>query len=174
MDRSIVTKSTLQEENNHSTFYKDKTPLGRLNAACEIIYKEYKTNQFEKVDGTMFSAKKHNQIDLMPKEVKIYITDRNGTKHEVQGPTDMNMNIMELIRAYELAEEGTIGVCGGMAMCASCQCYVLNDVISLERNPDEEAMLWEAYHVKENSRLGCQIPITPEIDGLEIEIAPEQ
>jgi 2Fe-2S ferredoxin len=34
---------------------------------------------------------------------------------------------MEIIRSYELAEEGTIGVCGGMAMCASCQVYVIND-----------------------------------------------
>ena len=110
----------------------------------------------------------------MPQDVLVYITDREGMRHEISAPTDMNMNIMELIRAYELAEEGTIGVCGGMAMCASCQCYVLNDVISLERNPDEDAMLWEAYHVKENSRLGCQIPNTTAIDGLEIEIAPEQ
>jgi 2Fe-2S ferredoxin len=86
----------------------------------------------------------------------------------------MNMNVMELIRSYELAEEGTIGVCGGMAMCASCQCYVLNDVLKTERNDDEEAMLADAYHVKENSRLGCQIHITEELDGLELEIAPEQ
>ena len=107
-------------------------------------------------------------------DVTIKITDRKGVTHEVQAPTDMNMNIMEVIRAYELAEEGTIGICGGMAMCASCQCYVLNDVISFERNDDEEAMLSEAYHVKSNSRLGCQIPITSDIDGLEIEIAPEQ
>ena len=86
----------------------------------------------------------------------------------------MNMNLMEVIRAYELAEEGTIGICGGMAMCASCQCYVVNDIILPEKNLDEDAMLWEAYHVKENSRLGCQIHITPEIDGLEVIIAPEQ
>lgn len=110
----------------------------------------------------------------MPQDVTIYITDRNGVRHEIVAPTDMNMNVMEVIRAYELAEEGTVGICGGMAMCASCQCYVLNDVISLERNPDEEAMLDEAYHVKENSRLGCQIPVTDEIAGLEIQIAPEQ
>ena len=89
-------------------------------------------------------------------------------------PTDMNMNVMELIRSYELAEEGTVGVCGGMAMCASCQCYVLNDVLKTERNDDEEAMLSEAYHVKDNSRLGCQIHLTEDLDGLELEIAPEQ
>ena len=107
-------------------------------------------------------------------DITIKITDRNGEKHEVLAPTDMNMNVMELIRSYELAEEGTVGICGGMAMCASCQCYVLNDVLKTERNDDEEAMLSEAYHVKENSRLGCQIHISEELEGLEIEIAPEQ
>lgn len=107
-------------------------------------------------------------------DVTIKITDREGTLHEVQAPTDMNMNIMELVRAYELAPEGTIGVCGGMAMCASCQCYVLNDVAALpEMGDDEEAMLSEAFFVKSNSRLGCQIHITEELDGLEIELAPE-
>lgn len=106
-------------------------------------------------------------------DVTIHITDRNGVRHTVEAPTDMNMNLMELVRAYELAEEGTIGICGGMAMCASCQCYVLNDVALPEKSADEEAMLWEAFNVKENSRLGCQIFITEAIDGLEIELAPE-
>ena len=110
----------------------------------------------------------------MSQDVTIYITDRNGVKHEVLAPTDMNMNVMELIRSYELAEEGTVGICGGMAMCASCQCYLLNDVLKTERNDDEEAMLADAYHVKENSRFGCQIHISEELEGLELEIAPEQ
>jgi 2Fe-2S ferredoxin len=110
----------------------------------------------------------------MSQDVTLFITDRNGVKHEVLAPTDMNMNMMELIRSYELAEEGTVGICGGMAMCASCQCYVLNDVLKTERNDDEEAMLTDAYHVKDNSRLGCQIHISEDLEGLEIEIAPEQ
>ena len=58
-------------------------------------------------------------------DINLKITDRNGETHEVVAPTDMSMNLMEVIRSYELAEEGTIGVCGGMAMCASCQVYVL-------------------------------------------------
>jgi ferredoxin len=105
-------------------------------------------------------------------DVTIKITDRDGATHEVQAPTDMNMNIMELVRAYELAPEGTIGICGGMAMCASCQCYILNDVALPEKNDGEEAMLSEAFHVKPNSRLGCQIHITEELDGLALELAP--
>lgn len=110
----------------------------------------------------------------MPQDITIKITDREGVIHDLQAPTDMNLNIMELIRMYELAPEGTVGICGGMAMCASCQCYILNDVLTTERNDDEEAMLSEAYHVKSNSRLGCQILITEDIDGLALEIAPEQ
>ena len=106
-------------------------------------------------------------------DVSIKITDRKGELHIVKAPTDMNMNLMEVVRMYELAEEGTIGICGGMAMCASCQCYVLNDVLLAEKPDDEDAMLWEAFNVKENSRLGCQIQITAEIDGLEVELAPE-
>ncbi|MFL9837075.1 ferredoxin [Flavobacterium sp. ST-75] len=106
-------------------------------------------------------------------DVTIKITDRDGVMHEVQAPTDMSMNIMEVVRAYELAPEGTIGVCGGMAMCASCQCYVLNDVELPEMGPDEDAMLAEAFYVKPNSRLGCQIPVTEGLEGLEIELAPE-
>lgn len=109
----------------------------------------------------------------MPQDIVIKITDRDGVTHQVQAPTDMNMSIMELVRAYELAPEGTIGICGGMAMCASCQCYVLNDVALPEKGADEEAMLSEAFNVKENSRLGCQIQITEAIEGLAIELAPE-
>ncbi|HQZ25576.1 MAG TPA: 2Fe-2S iron-sulfur cluster-binding protein [Flavobacterium sp.] len=109
----------------------------------------------------------------MTQDVTIKITDREGITHEVQAPTDMNMNVMELVSAYELAPEGTIGICGGMAMCASCQCYVLNQVPLPERNDDEEAMLSEAFNVKVNSRLGCQIYITNALEGLEIALAPE-
>lgn len=109
----------------------------------------------------------------MTQDVTIKITDREGITHEVQAPTDMNMNVMELVSAYELAPEGTIGICGGMAMCASCQCYVLNQVPLPERNDDEEAMLSEAFNVKDNSRLGCQIYITNALEGLEIALAPE-
>jgi len=106
-------------------------------------------------------------------DITIKITDRKGETHEVVAPTDMAMNLMEVVRSYELAEEGTIGVCGGMAMCASCQCYVKSDHELPEMSDDEDAMLAEAFYVEDNSRLGCQIQMTPEINGLEVELAPE-
>ena len=107
-------------------------------------------------------------------DIKITIIDREGEAHTVDAPTDMNMNLMEVVRSYELAPEGTIGICGGMAMCASCQCYVLSDTELPEMQDDEEAMLAEAFHVEDNSRLGCQIPITEELAGLKVQLAPEE
>ena len=106
-------------------------------------------------------------------DINITVTDRNGEKHNIEAPTDMAMNLMEVIRMYELAEEGTIGVCGGMAMCASCQCYIISKHELPEMQDEEEAMLSEAFFVKENSRLGCQIQITKDLDGFVFELAPE-
>ena len=106
-------------------------------------------------------------------DINITIIDREGKEHNIGAPTDMAMNLMEVVRSYELAPEGTIGICGGMAMCASCQCYVLSDHKLPEMQDDEDAMLAEAFYVKDNSRLGCQIQMTPEMEGLKVELAPE-
>ena len=106
----------------------------------------------------------------MSLDIKIYLTDREGKRHELVAPTDMQMNLMEICKAYELPVEGT---CGGMALCASCQCYVESDHKLPKKSEDEEAMLSEAFYVKENNRLGCQIQMTPELEGLEIVLAPE-
>ena len=103
-------------------------------------------------------------------DVRINVKDREGVIHELIAPTDMAMNLMEVFKAYELPVEGT---CGGMAMCASCQCYIESSHELNEMQDDEEAMLSEAFYVKDNSRLGCQIPITDELHGLEVELAPD-
>ena len=106
-------------------------------------------------------------------DINIIIKDRAGNIHKVLAPTDMAMNLMEIIRSYELAPEGTIGVCGGIAMCASCQCYINSNHSLPGAGDEEEAMLSEAFNVQENSRLGCQISITKELEGLSFELAPE-
>lgn len=104
-------------------------------------------------------------------EITVTIIDREGVSHELQAPTDMNMNIMELCRAYELPVKGE---CGGMAMCATCQCYLESDTDLPEQSDDELDMLDQAFHVEDNSRLGCQIQITEAIDGIILRLAPEE
>ena len=109
-----------------------------------------------------------------PIDISIKVTDRDGNIHIVDSPIDMALNLMEVIRMHELAPEGTIGICGGLAMCASCQCYVNSSHDLPEKSDDERVMLSEAFNVKSNSRLGCQIQINSKMEGLEIELAPEE
>ena len=103
-------------------------------------------------------------------EIKVTIIDREGLSHILSGPTDMNMNIMELCKAYELP---VLGECGGMAMCATCQCYLESDIQLPEQSDAELDMLDQAFFVKPNSRLGCQIQLTADIDGIVLRLAPE-
>ena len=105
----------------------------------------------------------------MVNTIQINIIDRDGVRHELDAPTDMNMSIMELCKSYELPVEGT---CGGMALCASCHVYVLSDHELSEPSDDELAMLDSAFFVKENSRLGCQLKIKEAMDGLQLQLAP--
>lgn len=101
--------------------------------------------------------------------INVTVIDRDGIIHDLEAPTDMAMNMMEVCKSYNLPVEGT---CGGMALCASCHVYVLSDHELNEPSEDEENMLDQAFFVKPNSRLGCQIKITPEIDGLKVQLAP--
>jgi 2Fe-2S ferredoxin len=101
--------------------------------------------------------------------INVTVIDREGVEHSLEAPTDMNMNMMEVCKAYELPVEGT---CGGMALCASCHCYVLSEHELPEPSEDEEDMLDQAFFVEDNSRLGCQIKIKEEIEGLIVKLAP--
>lgn len=103
-------------------------------------------------------------------DVIIYVIDRIGVKHELLAPVDMNMNLMELLKSYELPVEG---ICGGMAMCASCQVYVYDKKFFGKRTENEELMLSDAFNVKKNSRLSCQILIKKNLNNMIVELAPE-
>ncbi len=106
-------------------------------------------------------------------DISLHITDRDGVTHQIDVPTDMNLNLMEAVRSFELAPEGTVGICGGIAMCASCQCYIESDHQLPDKSDEEEAMLSEALYVEENSRLSCQIALTEDLNGLVVTLAPE-
>ena len=99
--------------------------------------------------------------------ITLHITDLSGNEHKIQAPMDMNLNVMEAIRANDLPIKAT---CGGMAMCATCNCVVKSNHTLPEMSEDEEAMLDEAFVLDiEGSRWMCQIPVSLEINGLQIQ-----
>ncbi|BDS14364.1 2Fe-2S iron-sulfur cluster-binding protein [Aureispira anguillae] len=101
--------------------------------------------------------------------IKVTVIDRENKVHELEAPTDMNMNMMEFCKAVELPVEGT---CGGMALCASCHMYVESDHDLPIASDDEEDMLDQAFFVEDNSRLGCQIKLNNDLEGLVVRLAP--
>ena len=102
--------------------------------------------------------------------MKITVTDRDGNKQILEGET--NNTLMEIIRDENLEIEAA---CGGCCACATCHVYVDDKWIDkLEpKNDDEESMLDQAFYVKQNSRLSCQIQLSEKLDGLELELAPD-
>ncbi len=107
----------------------------------------------------------------MSKDITITIIDREGEEHIVSVPTDMGLNLMEVCKAYDLPVKGT---CGGMALCSTCHIYIESDHELAEPSIDEEDMLDHAFFVNdEKSRLGCQIPVSEELDKIIIRLAPE-
>ena len=101
--------------------------------------------------------------------INVTIIDRDGKTHKHEAPTNMNMNMMEFCRAVELPVEG---ICGGMALCASCHMYVETEHVLPEQSEDEEDMLDQAFFVEGNSRLGCQIKLNNHLEGLIVRLAP--
>ena len=102
--------------------------------------------------------------------MKIAVTDREGNKQILKG--DSNSTLMEIIRDEGLEIEAA---CGGCCACATCHVYIddkwLNKIDP--KDDEEESMLDQAFDVKSNSRLSCQINLSDELDGLELELAPE-
>ncbi len=99
------------------------------------------------------------------------VITRAGAKSTVQ--TKDNGTVMEAIRDNGFDE--LLALCGGCCSCATCHVYVgpgFEDKLP-KMSADENDLLDSSSHRQENSRLGCQVPFTAALDGLEVTIAPE-
>ncbi|HEX3945070.1 MAG TPA: 2Fe-2S iron-sulfur cluster-binding protein [Rhizomicrobium sp.] len=95
---------------------------------------------------------------------KIKYIEHNGQPHEADVP--VGWSVME--GAVKNLIPGIDADCGGACACATCHVYV--DPVWQEKLPPksdmEETMLDFAQELQPNSRLSCQIKVTPELDGL--------
>lgn len=108
----------------------------------------------------------------MSKEnIFITVIDRRNHNHILEVPLGIPLSVMEVCKSYDLPVEGT---CGGLALCASCHVYVESKNELSELSEDELSMLDQVFTTQSNSRLGCQIKISENIDGLIVRLAPEQ
>jgi 2Fe-2S ferredoxin len=93
--------------------------------------------------------------------------ERDGTRREVDAP--LGRSVLEIARRHDIDIEGA---CDGSLACSTCHVVVDPDWYDLlqEASEDEEDMLDLAFNLTGTSRLGCQIVITEELDGLTVEL----
>ncbi len=99
------------------------------------------------------------------------VVQRDGTRKDFDAPE--GHSVMEAIRDQGIDE--LLAICGGCCSCATCHVYV--DEAFADKLPgmngDEDDLLDSSDHRRPSSRLSCQIPISAQLNGLIVTIAPE-
>ena len=101
----------------------------------------------------------------------LIVTNRNGEESQVDVPS--GLSLMQVL--CDAGFDEVLALCGGVCSCATCHVYVAGDAASgvTAMGEDENILLDSSSHRLEASRLSCQILVSDELDGLRIQIAPE-
>lgn len=101
----------------------------------------------------------------------IHVVNRAGTEQAVDAAD--GLSLMEAIRDNGFDE--LLALCGGCCSCATCHVHVNPEHMGKlpPISEDEDDLLESSDHRNEYSRLSCQVPLTPELDGLRVTIAAE-
>ncbi|EZF31136.1 adrenodoxin homolog [Trichophyton mentagrophytes] len=97
-------------------------------------------------------------------EIKVTFIDKDGERHDFE--VAEGDNLLDIAQANDLEMEGA---CGGSCACSTCHVIVESpDMYDKMPEPDDDEndMLDLAFGLTETSRLGCQVKMTPELDGL--------
>ena len=98
---------------------------------------------------------------------KMNFIDADGNNKEVDAP--LGLSVLEIAHKNKIDLEGA---CEGALACSTCHVIVEDDFFDQldEASEDEEDMLDLAFGLTHTSRLGCQIIITEEMDGLTVKL----
>ncbi len=93
--------------------------------------------------------------------------ERDGTRREVDAP--VGLSVLEIAHKHGVDIEGA---CEGSLACSTCHVIVDAGWFAQLETPteDEEDMLDLAFGLEKTSRLGCQIVMAPELDGLVVKL----
>lgn len=102
---------------------------------------------------------------------QITVVDQSGQSKALEATE--GRTLMEVIRDNGFDE--LLALCGGCCSCATCHVHI--DPAYMDKlspiSDDESDLLDSSDHRNEYSRLSCQVPVTPELEGLTVTIAQE-
>ncbi len=98
---------------------------------------------------------------------KMVFVERDGTRREVEAPN--GLSVLEIAHKHGIDIEGA---CEGSLACSTCHVIVDGAWFGKLAKPteDEEDMLDLAFGLTQTSRLGCQVKMTEELDGLTVRL----
>jgi 2Fe-2S ferredoxin len=100
--------------------------------------------------------------------ISFQLEDRTGEIRTIEIPEDINLNLMEVLKACEYEIEAT---CGGMALCATCHVEVTEGMDQLSEKTDAELdMLDTLPSSNPKSRLACQIKVNQQLQNTHIKL----
>jgi 2Fe-2S ferredoxin len=104
--------------------------------------------------------------------VKLTFIQPDGASRTVEA--EPGVTVMEAAKLNDIA--GIEAECGGACACATCHVYIDAAWVEKTGKPAsmEEDMLDFAFDVRKESRLSCQIKVTPELDGLTMRVPAKQ
>lgn len=100
--------------------------------------------------------------------ITIYVEENGGSRRPIEIPTDIQLSLMEVLKASDYPVQAA---CGGMALCATCHVEVLEGAEKYKEATDPEMeMLDTLPEASFSSRLACQMPIQEAMDGLVVRV----
>ncbi|KAK0652351.1 electron transfer protein, partial [Cercophora newfieldiana] len=112
----------------------------------------------------------HGHVDPPKPGEELYVTfiDKEGLETKIA--VNEGDNLLDIAQAHDLEMEGA---CGGSCACSTCH-VIVTDQEYYDRIPepddDENDMLDLAFGLTETSRLGCQVKMTKELDGVTVKL----
>jgi ferredoxin, 2Fe-2S len=103
----------------------------------------------------------------------IVFIEPSGTCREIAA--EVGESAMEAARRN--AVENIIAECGGSCICATCHVYVAPECEHLLAPPEaieRDTLDFTAEDVRPESRLSCQIKLSPDHEGLVLQVAPKR
>ena len=102
---------------------------------------------------------------------RIFVTRRSGEEVEIDGLVDGSL--MAAMRDNGVEE--VLALCGGCCSCSTCHVWVDRDYVDRLAAPSkaESDLLGLSQHKRSNSRLSCQISLSPGLDGIRVSLPPE-
>lgn len=104
--------------------------------------------------------------------IQFTIEDAQGNRQLLEAPDDMNLSLMEIMKANEYP---VLATCGGMALCATCHVEVIEGLDRLGESSDAELdMIDTLPNASSSSRLACQLRINEALQGAVIRFMGEE